>query len=375
MQGRCFHWVLVGVLMAGACTTAPTPSPTRTPATTAVPASTPAATTRVVAVLASAAVRELDSPLSPRIEATGVWTGQEVILWGGAQWQGDGVTGPLGDGGAYDPASDSWQMLPQAPIEARAAHVAGWTGRELLVWGGYVKGGTAPAATTGAAYDPTTGQWRTLPPAPVVWTKGAASIWTGSEWVIAVALDRAERIEVAAYDPGLDRWRQLPGLPGPLSVENQLSWTGSELLLVNVADGLFRLDVDNDAWIPHATPPVWGPIAWAGNRLLGVADGNPYWSLVEWDPSTDVWAEIPLPEFALLREADLVWTGDRAIFPNSGLAFEPSTSRWWRLDPPASLDRSDSVILWAGDRVLMLSGWPGGPSEPIPFGEAYVPAW
>jgi hypothetical protein len=200
-------------------------------------------------------------------------------------------------------------------------------------------------------------------------------VWAHGEWIVATVPDRTDAIEIAAYDPSLDRWRELPRLPGPFSVENQVAWTGSELLLINVADGLFRLDRDTESWIPYATPAVWGPVQWTGDRLLGVADSSPYWSLMEWEPTTGRWSEIPIPGSARLRYGELVWTGDRAIFPKSGLAFDPSSSRWWTLDPPAGFDRSDAAILWAGDRVLMLGGWPGGPSEPIPFGAAYVPAW
>lgn len=375
MYVRFVHGALAFVLVAGACTTTPSPSPDPTiAATAALPTSTPAPTTNA-ANPATATVQDLGSPLTPRIQATAVWTGREVILWGGAQWEGTGVSGPLGDGATYDPAADAWRMLPDAPIDARAGHIAGWSGNEALFWGGYTGGGEAPPATTGAAYNPTTGDWRTLSPAPINWSDGAASVWADGEWVIAIVPGATDAVELAAYDPATDRWRELPPLPGPFSVENQVAWTGAELLLVNVADGLFRLDPDTETWIPNATPAVWGPVVWTGDRLLGVADSNPYWSLVEWDPSTGRWSEIPMPESAHLRYGELVWTGDRAIFPKSGLAFDPSNSSWWTLDPPAAFDRSDAAILWAGDRVLMLGGWPGGPSEPIPFGAAYVPAW
>lgn len=374
MYARLIQCALVIVLVAAACTTTPSPPST----TLATPASSPTATpvaSAQDAIPASATIKQLRSPLAPRINATGVWTGSEVILWGGWRWEDLGVSGPLADGARYDPAGDNWRMLSDAPIDPKAEHIAGWTGKEMLVWGGNTGGDTAPAVATGAAYNPTTSRWRTLAQSPVSWAEGAAAVWAGEEWVIAVAPDGANAIEVAAYDPNLDRWRELPRLPGPFSSENQLVWTGSELLLVNLADGLFRLDPDKGAWIRIATPSVWGSVVWTGNRLLGVAKSNPYWSLVEWDPSTDLWSDIAMPESALLREPELVWTGDRAIFPDAGLAFDPATRRWWSLDPAATFDRSDSVVLWAGDRVVMMGGWHGGPSAPIPFGEAYIPAW
>jgi hypothetical protein len=56
-----------------------------------------------------------------------------MILWGGV------VSGPtfLNTGGRYDPGADSWTATNtiSAP-EARAGHTAVWTGSEMIVWGG-----------------------------------------------------------------------------------------------------------------------------------------------------------------------------------------------------------------------------------------------
>lgn len=66
-----------------------------------------------------------------RYQHTAVWTGSEMILWGGC----DAVS--LNSGGRYDPASDRWTATTTAGAPAaRRAHTAVWTGRELIVWGG-----------------------------------------------------------------------------------------------------------------------------------------------------------------------------------------------------------------------------------------------
>jgi N-acetylneuraminic acid mutarotase len=72
------------------------------------------------------------SPLSPRIGHSAVWTGSELLIWGGRTTGGS----PKGDGAAYDPAGDRWRRLPPAPLAGRFGHAAVWTGTELLVWGG-----------------------------------------------------------------------------------------------------------------------------------------------------------------------------------------------------------------------------------------------
>jgi hypothetical protein len=242
----------------------------------------------------------------------------------------------------------------------------------MLVWGGYTGVRPKPPAE-GAAYNPKTRRWRTLASSPLNYANGATSVWADGRWVIAIARDRTEGIEVVAYDPDRDRWQQLPRLHGQLSEENQLVWTGSELLLINLAAGMLRLAPDASAWIPSATPPLWGQVVWTADRLLGVASTNPGPLLVGWDPAADAWSEIPSP--SSLAGLDLIWTGDRAVFPGSGLAFDPLALTWWDVQPPPEFDRSDSVVLWAGDRLLMLGGWPGGPSGPIHFGEAWIPDW
>jgi hypothetical protein len=72
-------------------------------------------------------------PPDPRAGPTAVWTGSEMIVWGGGNNLGN-----LNTGGRYNPATDSWTATTStnAPT-ARAYHTAVWTGSEMVVWGGY----------------------------------------------------------------------------------------------------------------------------------------------------------------------------------------------------------------------------------------------
>ena len=60
-----------------------------------------------------------------------VWTGSEMIIWGGSNPQG------LNTGGRYNPSTDTWTATSttNAPI-ARGGHTAVWTGSEMIIWGG-----------------------------------------------------------------------------------------------------------------------------------------------------------------------------------------------------------------------------------------------
>src|SRR6267378_6870443 len=70
--------------------------------------------------------------ISRRTGNSAVWTGREMIVFGGGSqsvW--------LGDGGRYDLATDSWRTvsLSNAP-SPRWFHQAVWSGTEMIVWGG-----------------------------------------------------------------------------------------------------------------------------------------------------------------------------------------------------------------------------------------------
>lgn len=63
--------------------------------------------------------------------------GQAPASGGGEQGSRVGGGGTLGDGAAHDPAAQMWRPLPaEGAPSARYGHGAVWTGEEMLVWGG-----------------------------------------------------------------------------------------------------------------------------------------------------------------------------------------------------------------------------------------------
>ena len=76
-----------------------------------------------------------------------------MIVWGG--------DGPIyfNTGGRYNPNTDSWTATStiNAP-EAPALHTAVWTGSEMIVWGGFY-GDNGSYLNTGGRYNPTTDSW------------------------------------------------------------------------------------------------------------------------------------------------------------------------------------------------------------------------
>src|SRR5262249_60142327 len=90
----------------------------------------------------------------------------------GVGWYGNAVPGgapgpaPATIGMAYNPATGTWRDLP-AMQYGRDGFAAVWTGRNVLVWGGVTgRGGTA-LPPHGEAFNPATGTWTALPASPL----------------------------------------------------------------------------------------------------------------------------------------------------------------------------------------------------------------
>src|SRR5438094_1495197 len=75
-----------------------------------------------------------DGAPSARSGHTAVWTGTQMIIWGGS----DRSFNTLNSGGRYDPIIDNWIATSNAnAATGRSSHTAVWTGTEMIVWGGY----------------------------------------------------------------------------------------------------------------------------------------------------------------------------------------------------------------------------------------------
>jgi N-acetylneuraminic acid mutarotase len=100
---------------------------------------------------------------SPRSLHSAVWTGTEMIVWGG---RGTTTGSYTNDGGRYNPQSNNWATMSSvgAP-SARDIHSAVWSGTEMIVWGGL---GPAGYLNDGGRYNPATDTWTALPTNAVV---------------------------------------------------------------------------------------------------------------------------------------------------------------------------------------------------------------
>ena len=120
------------------------------------------------------------NPPAVRYFHTAVWTGSQMIIWGGLY-----TYYPWNTGGRYDPASDSWTdtSTTDAP-SARYLHTAVWTGSEMMVWGG-AGCPVGCSSNTGGRYNPSTDSWTATSTtnAPAARFDHRA-VWTGSEMIV-----------------------------------------------------------------------------------------------------------------------------------------------------------------------------------------------
>src|SRR5206468_2265149 len=126
----------------------------------------------------------LTNPPAARSGHTAVWTGSEMIVWGG-RFNGGGWEFYLNTGGRYNPSTDSWiaTSTTNAPA-ARNGQSAVWTGNEMIIWGGVGCGGSC-ALNTGGRYNPSTDSWTatTNNNAPAA-RHGHAAVWTDTEMIV-----------------------------------------------------------------------------------------------------------------------------------------------------------------------------------------------
>ena len=219
-------------------------------------------------------------------------------------------------------AAGHWEDLPPAPIAPRTSPAYAWTGSQLLVYGGYTLGSTSSTfVNDGAAYDPATRTWQTLPAAPFP-VAGAASVWTGDRWVM-VSGNAA-----ASYDPFAGSWTMLASLPYPLFAQS-VAWAGGQLVVTTYHEtyGLVRYDPVAGKWRRLPDPPLaegrtLSTLAAAGQGdgltvvLTTVDDGvAPQTQVLSLDVGSETWTELPAAGQGRVDATDLVPAADALYVP------------------------------------------------------------
>ena len=372
----------------------------------------------------------------------------------------------------------AWRKMAPSPLAARTRAASVWTGSEMLVFGGHGKGGEL--LTDGAAYDPGTDRWRSIAPYPgardgLLAGNGLAT-WTGTEMLLFLsAVHDAATMwdwDLVAYNPATDRWRDVlvarfqpqpegrlvAHSPVPVQVPEAVAWMGDALVIVGWQSDVreyawTRLDVATGTWderqvLPGSDDFHFDPklAAGDGRRLMfmrqsAIFPGNRTWAYVV-EPANAVahvvdapgppdrsvrldgpltfsagrfvfvgvrtddegtsrpvayvaearqpgitWRKVtapPIPPAPGVLYAELVGTpvgvlllGGLAGEGGTALGSDAAVERWGRLpDPPIDLHRAGHVAVWTGQEVLVWGGDTDAvtgrlPGDPQSDGAAY----
>jgi hypothetical protein len=197
-----------------------------------------------------------------------LWTGREVILWGGQRGK---VTEPyLDDGVAYDPRANTWRRIAKSPLRARSHFVALYTPSGIVIAGGQVnpiiQGTQLELADDAAIYDPTTDAWSE----PFDTGLGGRAFATG-----AFAIERNEVL-----------------LWGGISPSRVMRSTGVRINLETKRS--LPLPNDTGTGVPSART---ASSFWSANRFhvfLGEDIFGPAFNGAYWEPGPNLWTPMPM---------------------------------------------------------------------------------
>jgi hypothetical protein len=287
----------------------------------------------------------VDIPQSEDCEGCGysevaAWSGEEILLWGG----GFSYRSPNGPstGAAYNPTTDTLRVLPTAPMDSRWWHSAIWTGAEMIIWGGACG---RHECTDGAAYDPTSDSWRPIARSPVV-GYGHSTVWTGEEMIVWGGSDDHEAEGMhgfprsfldtgAAYDPAQDSWRELAKAPLDPRGWHSAVWTGDEMIVwggvrapcdaypcEDLAADAGAYDPATDSWREIDIGPLSGRVdhtaVWSGREMIVWGGSSPggapgYRDGAAYDPQSGEWMTLPDPPIGGRFRHQAIWA-DGAMF-------------------------------------------------------------
>jgi N-acetylneuraminic acid mutarotase len=328
------------------------------------------------------------NPPQSRALHSAVWTGKEMIVWGGTTYGNVGPVGQINSGSRYSPATNTWASisLTNAP-SPRDTHTTIWTGSEMIVFGG----GFGETSNDGGRYDPTANSW-----IPVRTTdtpdgrSGHTAVWTGSEMIVwGGVLNTSFATNTGGrYDPTLDMWTPTGTVSAPQTRQAHTAvWTGTEMIVWGgwYADGVTfyilnsggRYNPSFDTWTPTTltnAPDVrrWHSVVWTGSEMIvwggetngptSVNTGGRY------DPNTDSWVatnttNAPSPRIY----ATAVWTGSEMIIfgggpytdTNTGGRYNPLTNSWVATSTNTQ-PRTGHTAVWTEKEMIVWGGYSGG---------------
>jgi N-acetylneuraminic acid mutarotase len=339
-----------------------------------------------------------DAPEARQLH-TAVWTGSEMIVWGGTG--ASFFDSDLNTGGRYAAGTDSWTATNTYNVpEPRSSHTAVWTGSEMIVWGGLGQTSFSSALNDGGRYDPATDNWTATNVADAPSPRNMhTAIWTGNQMIVWGGTDGFINFNSGGrYNPGTDSWIATTSIaPYPRYLHTAV-WTGTQMIIwggdsdVGLLDTGGRYNPNADAWT--ATSTTNGPSArdnhsavWTGSQMIvwGGEDAN-FDRLNtggRYNPNTNNWTETSTTNTPSGREFHTaVWTGSEMIvwggidqnfvFPRAGGKYNPANDGWVGTTDLAPDGRASHTAIWTGTQMIVWGGYDDN-SNDLNTGGQYIP--
>ena len=276
---------------------------------------------------------------------------------------------PARDGAAYDPETETWERVVDAPVG-------------LLNQDRYVVAGDALFVLTEdvlVSYDPTEDSWARHP-APEAQFRDLRLVALDDRPAVVAGERSADSPADKIYDPDTQEWTDLPVDPLGPSFDRVYTDTPSGPVLTAKQSGAdpgsaqpaivrtAQLSPDLKSWNALPDSDMIGGYrwAWTGERLvdptLGEADGGqanswgrslPYGGTL--DPESGTWGRLPgAPE--AYSGGWMVEALGGPVSASGGWLYDDRTETWSKLAAPADAPQVPGAAAWVGDDLFVVGG-------------------
>lgn len=292
---------------------------------------------------------------------TAVWSGSEMIIWGGYNY--DGNDNFFNTGGRYNPDTNSWTATSTTNAPAgRESHIAVWSGSEMIVWGGdFFDTTNTHYLNTGGRYNPVTNSWVAMSTTNAPAGRDVSSpVWTGNEMIFWGGFGSSGYLNSGGrYSPDTNSWLATSTINAPSRRSGHRTvWTGTEMIIwggwngsVNLNTG-GRYTAGTDSWLATNTTNAPGArdnhsAIWTGSQMIvwggDFYDGTDHYLNTggRYNPNTDSWISTTTTSAPSGRDQhSAVWTGSEMIVWGGYDGFQLNTGGRNCVQPAAPVAQS-----------------------------------
>lgn len=320
--------------------------------------------------LASAAwAQTAASPLSPRILASSGWVDGRFYIVGGRGVE-PGCVGTaaecvaavndLRDGASYDPATDTWQTVPDSPV-AVSQQAPAVVGPRLY----YVAEVPPGQQQDLIVFDTATRAWTRIASPP----NGGALVAAGDQ-LVSVSADSSRPDQV--LDPVGGTWSSLPADPRKNATSRSGAWADGELVVAAALSGsstrvyVETLDLRSGTWrkLSEGKSPLPTIVAVGHYLLVGDPSGSRGENATAHavggrvDARTGAWRKWSMPEGSVSGSGSETVVGDQLL--TRGMFYDPAHDSWTGLVLPDARDLFAATTVGSPDGLLVFGGADGG---------------